>query len=72
MTHVGSGFTPTTRLRSGVAGGIHPLGSPVKPATLITLIITCALIVLAIIRVAPVVGLKDSARERYPYTSGGR
>jgi hypothetical protein len=38
----------------------------VRPATLITLILTCALIVLAIIWVAPVVGVKNSACERYP------
>ena len=43
-----------------------------KPAALITLILTCALIVLAITWVAPAVGLKNSACERYPYTSGCR
>lgn len=43
-----------------------------KSAILITLILTCALIVLAIIWVAPVVGLSNSACQQYPYTSGCR
>jgi hypothetical protein len=42
----------------------------VRPATLITLILTCALIVLAITWVAPVVGVKNSACERL--SGGGR
>ena len=46
-----------------------------KPATVqvaTALILAIVLAVLAIIWIAPVVGLKNSACERYPYTSGCR
>ena len=46
-----------------------------KPATIhvgIALVLATVLAVLAIIWTAPAVGLKNSACERYPYTSGCR
>jgi hypothetical protein len=46
-----------------------------KPAAIqvgITLILATVLAILAIIWMAPAVGLKNSACERYPYTSGCR
>src|SRR5262249_18815875 len=50
-------------------------GMTLKPATIqvgIALVLATVLAVLAIIWIAPAVGLKNSACERYPYTSGCR
>jgi hypothetical protein len=44
----------------------------VKPVVVAVPALVTALAVLAIIWVALVVGVKNSARERYPYTSGCR
>jgi hypothetical protein len=46
-----------------------------QPATIqaaVAVILATALAVLAIIWLAPAVGVKNSACERYPYTSGCR
>jgi hypothetical protein len=44
----------------------------VKPVVAVVLILTTALTVLAIIWVAPVAGVKNSACEQYPLTSNCR
>jgi hypothetical protein len=43
-----------------------------KPVVVAVMALATALAVLAIIWVAPVVGVKNSACERYPYASGCR
>jgi hypothetical protein len=44
----------------------------VKPVVVAVPALATALAVLAIVWVAPVAGVKNSACERYPYTSGCR
>jgi hypothetical protein len=44
----------------------------VKPANIAVLALAGALVVLMIIWIAPAVGVKDSACEQYPLTSGCR
>ena len=43
-----------------------------KPVVVAVLALATALAVLMIVWVAPVVGVKNSACERYPYTAGCR